>query len=211
MIDGSDALMLSGETAAGKYPVESVGMMRRVINVVERWISQQRENNNSCFIIKDGSKSSQLTALAFLTFDGLRPFSFSLSALQDNVTVLSISSPFLTFAGGKQIDMRLSSSLLTSLPHFIFSPNISVVRRVSIYRGCFGVWIDTNELKNSTSKTEIEENRKKLISEIIIMIKNLSLGSVKKGDFIGFIVEDGFPGFSNNSSKCSIFCEMITI
>ena len=36
IIDGSDAVMLSGETAIGKYPVESLVMMGKVIDCVER-------------------------------------------------------------------------------------------------------------------------------------------------------------------------------
>lgn len=36
IIDGSDALMLSGETASGKYPVESLRMMNRIISYTER-------------------------------------------------------------------------------------------------------------------------------------------------------------------------------
>jgi pyruvate kinase len=35
IFDGTDALMLSAETAVGRYPVESVAMMRRVAEVVE--------------------------------------------------------------------------------------------------------------------------------------------------------------------------------
>ena len=34
--DGTDAIMLSGETAAGKYPVEAVKMMTRIANQTER-------------------------------------------------------------------------------------------------------------------------------------------------------------------------------
>lgn len=36
IIDGSDAVMLSGETSVGKYPVESVRMMARIAESVER-------------------------------------------------------------------------------------------------------------------------------------------------------------------------------
>lgn len=36
IIDGSDALMLSGETASGMYPVESLRMMNRIIEYTEK-------------------------------------------------------------------------------------------------------------------------------------------------------------------------------
>jgi len=37
ILDGTDAVMLSEETAIGKYPVETVQMMRRIIASIERW------------------------------------------------------------------------------------------------------------------------------------------------------------------------------
>jgi pyruvate kinase len=36
ILDGTDMVMLSAETAAGKYPVESVGMMNQIIKFTER-------------------------------------------------------------------------------------------------------------------------------------------------------------------------------
>ncbi len=39
ILDGSDAIMLSGETAVGRYPVESVRTMARIAEVTERSLS----------------------------------------------------------------------------------------------------------------------------------------------------------------------------
>jgi pyruvate kinase len=44
ILDGSDTIMLSGETAIGKYPVEAVEMMRRIANETETAVQSKVED-----------------------------------------------------------------------------------------------------------------------------------------------------------------------
>ncbi len=48
ILDGTDAVMLSGESAIGKYPVETVTMMHRIGKRLEK------EMNREAFIVRDG-------------------------------------------------------------------------------------------------------------------------------------------------------------
>ena len=50
--DGSSAVMLSGETAAGKYPVEAVGAMAKIAEETENNIHYEKRFNNNNFKIK---------------------------------------------------------------------------------------------------------------------------------------------------------------
>jgi pyruvate kinase len=44
ILDGSDAIMLSGETAVGKYPVDAVEMMTRIANETEKAVKSNVED-----------------------------------------------------------------------------------------------------------------------------------------------------------------------
>jgi len=59
ILDGSDAVMLSGETAAGKYPVEAVKMMARIANETERVVKSNVEDTTFVNISGTVSKAIQ--------------------------------------------------------------------------------------------------------------------------------------------------------
>ncbi|MBI1854095.1 MAG: pyruvate kinase [Planctomycetes bacterium] len=53
VLDGTDAVMLSGETAAGKFPIEAVRVMDRIVRATEAGAATSRANENVLAI--DGS------------------------------------------------------------------------------------------------------------------------------------------------------------
>jgi pyruvate kinase len=55
ILDGSDAVMLSAETAMGQYPVESVGMMNRIARETESLVRPQFDGRSA-----EGSSSGEL-------------------------------------------------------------------------------------------------------------------------------------------------------
>src|SRR3984957_171451 len=79
--DGTDAVMLSGETAAGKYPVETVAMMAKIVAETESSIEftntrRRRENRglsiaeSICESISNAAKDLPMAAIAVFTETG---------------------------------------------------------------------------------------------------------------------------------------------
>lgn len=60
ILDGSDAVMLSGETAAGKYPVAAVRMMQRIAQVTEEHLPY-REWAHQMYVLASGSVTEAIT------------------------------------------------------------------------------------------------------------------------------------------------------
>jgi pyruvate kinase len=53
ILDGTDVVMLSGETAVGQYPVESVDMMSRIANATENTVKSRVEDYGTFINISD--------------------------------------------------------------------------------------------------------------------------------------------------------------
>lgn len=101
IMDGTDAVMLSGETAMGKYPVEAVSMMREIANnteVCKFCLSNLTLDINECYelspqaIANAAIKMAQdLNAKAILAFSHTGYTPKLLAKLRPSVPVIAIS------------------------------------------------------------------------------------------------------------------------
>ncbi len=86
ILDGTDAIMLSGETAAGKYPIEAVTMMKSIADNVENSSLMPHNHYNTdlveeckddsiaiCMAIIDMVEKIDVKAILALTASGYTP------------------------------------------------------------------------------------------------------------------------------------------
>ena len=120
VLDGTDAVMLSAESAAGEYPVETVEAMARVCLEAEKeyLVTHDRRVNNM-----DGNRATIEEAIARATM-------FTASGLQ----IRAIAA--LTQSGVTALLMSRRSS---KVPIFALSPNQETRQRVTLFRGVYPV------------------------------------------------------------------------
>ena len=115
VIDGTDALMLSGETATGHYPVKAVEMMARIISVTE---GTQRAT---------GSHDEWGRA------EGLGVPEAICETVAHMTAELNVKAVAVFTQSGSSA--RLISKYRPRVPVFAFSPFDSVLRRIALYWG----------------------------------------------------------------------------
>ncbi|MGQ0505287.1 MAG: pyruvate kinase [Myxococcaceae bacterium] len=116
ILDGADAVMLSGETAAGKYPVEVTATMARIVEEAER----------------DGSPPS-----ASPRFDGERAVPMGVAAAAVTAAAQLGIKRIVTYTESGYT-ARLVSEFRPSADVLALTPNEEVVRRVALYWGVEG-------------------------------------------------------------------------
>lgn len=145
ILDGTDAIMLSGETAAGSYPVEAVQMMKKIAEEVEaspfmrknkfpRKMVEEEKDNQAMAIgmsIADMSKKMNIKAVVALTGSGF-------------------TAKFLS-------EGRLS------VPIYGCCPKADICRQIKLYRGVLPV---NTDFEGKIDKPTLQVIDKFLIREL---------------------------------------------
>lgn len=136
VIDGVDAVMLSGETSVGRYPVQVIETITRILQTVEdsEYIdvpTLKPNNRNDRFVTKivcyNAAKMVKLTdakAISTITYSGYTAFQIS--------------------------SYRPLAHIL------VFTPNKHIIRRLNLLWGVKAMYYDGNK---STDETVIEVNK----------------------------------------------------
>lgn len=118
IIDGTDAVMLSGETAGGKYPVEAVRTMARVAEVTEGSVLY---SNISHDFNLEGVQTTEAISQATVSVASALGAAAIITATETGKTAMSISQS------------RPNCPILAVTPHE------ATIRRVQLYWGVKGV------------------------------------------------------------------------
>ena len=102
VLDGADAVMLSGETSVGKYPVEVIQTMRKIVIRVEnspliRKYDQAPQNKNDRFITKStcyhaALMATEIEAKAICTLTNSGYTAYQISAWRPDSSILVFTS-----------------------------------------------------------------------------------------------------------------------
>lgn len=121
ILDGTDAIMLSGETAAGAYPVKAVEMMKKISDEVEN-SPFMRKNKFPRKMIEE-EKDNQAMAIGMSIAD--------MSKKMDIKAVVALT--------GSGFTAQFLSEGRLSVPIYACCPKINICRTLKLYRGIFPV------------------------------------------------------------------------
>jgi pyruvate kinase len=162
MIDGADALMLSGETSVGQYPVEVIKVMRKIMNQLE---SQEIVYNKN-LLPQKGSKNFLSDAVCY-----------NACKIAEEVNAKAIVG--MTRSGYTAF---MISSYRPHAPIYIFTDNLDLLNILSLSWGVKGFYYDKFVSTDETINDVIEILKKEqLIASGDVVINTGSMPIGKQG------------------------------
>jgi pyruvate kinase len=125
VLDGTDAVMLSAETAAGSYPVEAIESMVRICEGAESHPSVQVSNHRLEIEFTEVSETIGLAAM------------YAANHLKGVKAIVA-----LTESG---YSAKLMSRITSGHPIYSLSQHEKTLNKVSIYRGVYPIYFDSSE------------------------------------------------------------------
>ena len=138
ILDGSSAIMLSGETAQGKYPVESVKMMARIAHKTESSLDYHKELFSSYKNFRSNITNS---------------ISFATCTIARDLKVACIAT--VTNSG---FTARMLSKFRPVCPILAITPNEHVWRQLSLTWGCLPILSDKININDGTFSIAVEKS-----------------------------------------------------
>lgn len=150
VLDGADALMLSGETSVGEYPVETVATMARIIESTE-------ENG-----------LERIPAL------GTKPHTHSGAVVRAAMDIAELlGSKYVCVFTESGDTLRRVSRLRSRVPVLAFTPSEPVRRRLSLIWGATTYKVDTvkhtDEMIRQVDELVLSEGRCRVGDEVVIV------------------------------------------
>ena len=146
VLDGTDAVMLSGETTVGRYPVEALNMMEKIIKAAERDIDY-----NSVLQKSIQTEKRDMTGT----------LAYSVAGCALNLQCKAIFTPTMSGYTAKKI-----SRFRPVCPIIAPSPNIGTVKSLALNFGVYPVLI--HDLK---SLDAIIEESKKIAQDMLALTR----------------------------------------
>jgi len=125
VLDGTDAVMLSAETAAGKYPVETVMAMANVCCGAEKHRSVNISSHRMELTFSEVSETVALSAM------------YAANHLEGVKAIIALTESGQT--------TKLMSRITSGLPIFSLSRHDKTLNKTAIYRGVYPVAFDSTD------------------------------------------------------------------
>jgi pyruvate kinase len=182
VLDGADALMLSGETSVGKYPVETVATMARII------------------------ESTEENGLERIPDLGTKPHTHSGAVVKAALDIADLlGSKYVCVFTESGDTLRRVSRLRSRIPVLAFTPNESVRRKMALVWGATTFLAEhvkhTDQMIRQVDEIVMESGRCKLGDEVIVVAGSPpgipgSTNSLRVHR-VGDAVHSAAPGYAN--------------